>query len=49
MTATAAEMAWNVRDHVPQDKIAIPSHRGAGALAPVITLDAIRTYHGEAQ
>lgn len=49
MTATAAEMAWNVRDHVPQDKIAIPSHRGAGALAPEKPLEAIRAYHGEAR
>lgn len=31
---------WNVRDHIPVEKIIIQSHRGAGELAPENTIEA---------
>jgi glycerophosphoryl diester phosphodiesterase len=38
--ASADEKPWNIRDHVPLEKIVIQSHRGAGVLAPENTLEA---------
>lgn len=32
--------AWNVRDHIPLEKITVQSHRGAGNLMPENSLDA---------
>ncbi len=32
---------WNVRDHLPPDKIMVQCHRGAGALSPENSLEAL--------
>ena len=36
----AQKSAWNVRDHIPLEKIVVQSHRGAGVLAEEGTLEA---------
>jgi glycerophosphoryl diester phosphodiesterase len=37
---SALKSDWNVRDHIPADKIIVQSHRGAGELAPENTIEA---------
>jgi glycerophosphoryl diester phosphodiesterase len=41
-TATGDELrsSWNLRDHIPLDKVVVQSHRGAGALSPENSLEA---------
>ncbi len=39
-TGWAADPVWNVRDHIPLDRIAVQAHRGAGDLAPEGSLEA---------
>lgn len=34
MAAPAAQPVWNVRDHMPAEKVIVQAHRGAGDLAP---------------
>lgn len=37
---TVAAEDWNVRDHIPLDKVMVQCHRGAGALSPENSLEA---------
>src|SRR6188474_3329210 len=39
-SAAPLKSAWNVRDHIPLEKIVVQSHRGAGVLAEEGTLEA---------
>jgi glycerophosphoryl diester phosphodiesterase len=40
LPATDLRSAWNLRDHIPLDKITVQSHRGAGVLMPENSIDA---------
>jgi len=39
LATQAQPSAWNVRDHIPANKIIVQSHRGAGDLAPESTME----------
>src|SRR5690348_16802117 len=39
---STSQSTWNVRDHIPMDKIIVQAHRGAGELAEENTLEAFQ-------
>lgn len=38
--SVSQKTSWNVRDHIPFEKLIVQSHRGAGVLAPENTIEA---------